>query len=134
MTMPLVMAFGYSWQSALFVGVTMAATSVSISAQVLIEIGVLRTKEGNALLATALIDDVVAILLVSLTIAITGPQEAEAAAAGRHLCSLWCVCLAISLPLRQSPGSASRGSSTGSICGLNPVSRMPTLPSPLSSC
>ena len=82
MTLPVVMAFGYSWQSALFVGVTMAATSVSISAQVLIEIGVLRTKEGNALLATALIDDIVAILLVSLTIAITGPQEAEAAAAG----------------------------------------------------
>jgi Kef-type K+ transport system membrane component KefB len=52
----------------------LAATSVSISAQVLIELGVLRTKEGNALLATALIDDVIAILLVSLTIAITGPQ------------------------------------------------------------
>ncbi|MAS35830.1 MAG: sodium:proton exchanger [Anaerolineaceae bacterium] len=72
---PAVMAFGYSWQPALFAGVTLAATSVSISAQVLIELGVLRTKEGNALLATALIDDVVAILLVSLTIAITGPTE-----------------------------------------------------------
>ena len=81
MTMPLIMAFGYGWQSALFVGVTLAATSVSISAQVLIEIGVLRTKEGNALLATALIDDVVAILLVSLTIAITGPQNTESASA-----------------------------------------------------
>ncbi|MBZ0298388.1 MAG: cation:proton antiporter [Anaerolineae bacterium] len=75
MAVPLVMAFGYGWQAALFAGVTLAATSVSISAQVLIELGVLRTKEGNALLATALIDDVVAILLVSLTIAITGPQE-----------------------------------------------------------
>ena len=72
--LPLVMAFGYGWQPALFAGVTLAATSVSISAQVLIELGVLRTKEGNALLATALIDDVIAILLVSLTIAITGPQ------------------------------------------------------------
>jgi Kef-type K+ transport system membrane component KefB len=75
LTMPLVMAFGYPWQSALFAGVTLAATSVSISAQVLIELGVLRTKEGNALLATALIDDVVAILLISLTLAVTGPQE-----------------------------------------------------------
>ncbi len=79
MTIPVVMAFGYGWQSALFAGVTLAATSVSISAQVLLELGVLRTKEGNALLATALIDDVVAILLVSLAIAITSPQESAAA-------------------------------------------------------
>lgn len=72
MTLPIVMLFGYQWQPALFAGVTLAATSVSISAQVLLELGVLQTKVGNALLATALIDDVVAILLVSLTIAVTG--------------------------------------------------------------
>lgn len=76
LTVPLVMAFNYSWQPALFAGVTLAATSVSISAQVLLELGLLRTKEGNALLATALIDDIVAILLVSLTIAVTGSKGA----------------------------------------------------------
>lgn len=79
MAVPLTLAFNRTWQEGLFVGVTMAATSVSISAQVLLELGVLKTKEGNALLATALIDDVVAILLVSLTIAITGPSDAVAA-------------------------------------------------------
>lgn len=71
LVLPVVMLFGYSWQQALFAGVTLAATSVSISAQVLLELGLLQTKEGNALLATALIDDVIAILLVSLTVAIT---------------------------------------------------------------
>ncbi len=71
LVMPVVMLFGYTWQPALFAGVTLAATSVSISAQVLLELGLLQTKEGNALLATALIDDVIAILLVSLTIALT---------------------------------------------------------------
>ncbi len=71
LTIPLVLLFGYSWQPALFAGVTLAATSVSISAQVLLELGVLRTKVGNALLATALIDDVLAILLVSLAVAIS---------------------------------------------------------------
>ncbi|MFN8376902.1 MAG: cation:proton antiporter [Anaerolineae bacterium] len=76
MALPLVMLFGYGWQPALFAGVTLAATSVSISAQVLLELGLLRTVEGNALLATALIDDVVAIVLVSLTVAITEPQQA----------------------------------------------------------
>ncbi len=75
MAMPVAAAFGYSWQEGLFTGVTLAATSVSISAQVLLELDVLRTREGNALLATALIDDVVAILLVSLAIAVTGPQQ-----------------------------------------------------------
>jgi Kef-type K+ transport system membrane component KefB len=74
MTLPLVMLFNYTWEPALFAGVTLAATSVSISAQVLLELDVLKTKVGNGLLATALVDDVVAILLVSLTIAITGPR------------------------------------------------------------
>jgi Kef-type K+ transport system membrane component KefB len=79
---PLVMAVGYAWQAALFAGVTMAATSVSISAQVMLELGVLRTKEGNALLATALIDDVLAILLVSVTIAITASGSSGTVEAG----------------------------------------------------
>jgi Kef-type K+ transport system membrane component KefB len=73
---PIVLLFGYGWQPALFTGVTLAATSVSISAQVLLELGVLRTKVGSALLATALIDDVIAILMVSLAIAVsTGTGE-----------------------------------------------------------
>jgi Kef-type K+ transport system membrane component KefB len=77
LAMPLVMAFGYGWQPALFAVVGLAATSVSISAQVLLEMGLLRTKVGSALLATALIDDGVAILLVSLAVAVTHPQGAD---------------------------------------------------------
>ncbi|PJF20959.1 MAG: cation:proton antiporter [Phototrophicales bacterium] len=73
LTALVVMPAGYAWQPALFAGVTLAATSVSISAQVLLELGYLRTKEGNALLATALIDDVLAILAVSLTLVIAVP-------------------------------------------------------------
>ena len=68
---------GYEWTPALFAGVTLAATSVSISAQVLLELGYLHTKEGNALLATALIDDVLAILAVSLTLVVAGASGAE---------------------------------------------------------
>jgi Kef-type K+ transport system membrane component KefB len=67
-----VIIMDHSWEPALFGGVVLAATSVSISAQVLLELGFLQTKEGNALLATALIDDVLAILLVSITIAVVG--------------------------------------------------------------
>jgi Kef-type K+ transport system membrane component KefB len=47
---------------------------VSISAQTLLELGVLRTKEGMGLLATAVVDDVLAILLLSVVIATMGPN------------------------------------------------------------
>ncbi len=72
------LAFGYDWQPALFAGVALAATSVSISAQVLLELGLLRTKVGSALLATSLIDDVLALLMVSVAIAINGSGAASA--------------------------------------------------------
>lgn len=78
MAVPIIMIFGYSWQPAVFAGVVLAATSVSISAQVLIELGLLRTREGTALLATALVDDVVAVLLVSLVIALTDSHQLAA--------------------------------------------------------
>ena len=83
--LPLVMLFGYSWQPALFAGVTLAATSVSISAQVLLELGLLRTKVGSALLATALIDDILAILLVSLVVALTAGAGAASVDPGHLL-------------------------------------------------
>ena len=77
LTVLVVIPAGYDWIPALFAGVTLAATSVSISAQVLLELGYLHTKEGNALLATALIDDVLAILAVSLTLVVAGAGGAE---------------------------------------------------------
>ena len=80
LTMLVVLPAGYDMFPALFAGVTLAATSVSISAQVLLELGYLHTKEGNALLATALIDDVLAILAVSLTLVLAGAGANEGGA------------------------------------------------------
>lgn len=77
LTMAVLLPLNFNWQQSLFAGVTLAATSVSISAQVLLELGHLRTKEGSALLATALIDDVLAILAVSLTLVITASSGGE---------------------------------------------------------
>jgi Kef-type K+ transport system membrane component KefB len=65
-------AFGFPTHVAILTGVVMSANSTSISAQTLLELGVLRTKEGNAMLATALVDDVLAITLVSISVALTG--------------------------------------------------------------
>lgn len=81
-TYPLVMLFDFAWDEALFAGVVLAATSVSISAQVLLELGHLQSKEGNALLAMALIDDVLAILLVSITVAVVGGEGGTSSGVG----------------------------------------------------
>ncbi len=59
-------ALGYSGEAGWFVGLVMAATSVSISAQTLMELGVLRSRVGLALLGAAVVDDVLVILMLSV--------------------------------------------------------------------
>lgn len=66
------LAFGFPSQQALFLGLTLSATSVSISAQTLLELGRLRTREGAALLGAAVIDDILVIILLSLVVATGG--------------------------------------------------------------
>ena len=68
--------FGYQGQSALFVGIILTATSVSISAQTLLELGVLRTREGIALLGAAVVDDVLVLILLSIFLALAGGAAA----------------------------------------------------------
>lgn len=79
LALPSVMIFDYDFEAALFVGVVLAATSVSISAQTLLELGVLRTREGMGLLATAVVDDILAILLLSVVIATMGSDSGSSA-------------------------------------------------------
>lgn len=57
--------FGMDFQSAFFIGLIMGATSVSISAQTLMELKVLRSRVGLGLLGAAVFDDVLVILLLS---------------------------------------------------------------------
>jgi Kef-type K+ transport system membrane component KefB len=52
-----------------FVGTILTATSVSISAQTLLELGALRTREGSTILGAAVIDDVMGIVVLSLVVA-----------------------------------------------------------------
>ncbi|MBX3056528.1 MAG: cation:proton antiporter [Anaerolineae bacterium] len=62
--------FGLSSAEALFVGIALSATSVSISAQTLMELGVLRSRVGIALLGAAVFDDILGILLLSVASAL----------------------------------------------------------------
>jgi len=66
LTFAVAAAFGYELTQSLFLGLVLAATSVSISAQTLIELGVLRSREGIALLGAAVVDDVLSLLLLSV--------------------------------------------------------------------
>jgi len=71
--------FGYRGNAAIFVGIILTATSVSISAQTLLELGVLRRREGLALLGAAVIDDVLVILLLSMFTALAGGEASSGA-------------------------------------------------------
>lgn len=62
----LALASAYPLAESLFLGIVLSATSVSISAQTLLELGRLRTQEGIALLGAAVIDDVLVIVLLSV--------------------------------------------------------------------
>lgn len=55
--------------AAIFAGTILCATSVSISAQTLKELGALKSKEGTTILGAAVIDDILGIILLSLVIA-----------------------------------------------------------------
>lgn len=63
-------AFGFPvfWEG-IFAGTILTATSVSISAQTLMELGALRSKEGMTILGAAVIDDVMGIIVLSLVVA-----------------------------------------------------------------
>jgi Kef-type K+ transport system membrane component KefB len=63
-------AFGFPlYWDGIFIGTILTATSVSISAQTLLEIGALRSREGATILGAAVIDDVMGIVLLSLIVA-----------------------------------------------------------------
>jgi Kef-type K+ transport system membrane component KefB len=64
-------AFGLPllWEG-VFIGTILTATSVSISAQTLLELGVLRSKEGSTILGAAVIDDVIGIVVLSVVVAL----------------------------------------------------------------
>jgi Kef-type K+ transport system membrane component KefB len=62
--------FGLDNSASLFLGLTLGATSVSISAQTLIELKALRSRVGLSLLGAAVFDDILIILLLSMFLAV----------------------------------------------------------------
>ncbi len=63
--------FGMTGTAALLLGLALGATSVSISARTLMEMGVLRSRVGLSLLGAAVVDDILSILAFSIFLAVT---------------------------------------------------------------
>lgn len=62
--------FGLDQSASIFLGLTLGATSVSISAQTLIELKALRSRVGLSLLGAAVFDDILIILSLSVFLAV----------------------------------------------------------------
>lgn len=61
---------------ALFIGVILTATSVSITAETLKEMGKISTKVGTLIMSAAIIDDVIGIIVLTFVIGLKNPEAA----------------------------------------------------------
>lgn len=64
--------FGFADHNALFLGVILSATSVSISVQVLKEMDRLNSPEGSTILGAAVIDDILVVILLAVLMSFFG--------------------------------------------------------------
>ncbi|WP_423364416.1 cation:proton antiporter [Mycoplasma sp. P36-A1] len=58
--------FNLNFNEAIFLGIALAATSVSISVDVLKELNILNSKEGSTILGAAIVDDILVVFVVSI--------------------------------------------------------------------
>ena len=77
---------------AVFIGVILTATSVSITVETLQEIGKLKTASGNAILGAAIIDDILGIIALTIITSLGGNSGSEGGSS-----TLWMVLLKILL-------------------------------------
>lgn len=61
-----------AFYKALFIGVIMTATSVSITVQTLKELGKLKTELGTTIVSAAIIDDVIGIIVLTVVLGVSG--------------------------------------------------------------
>ncbi|MCL2053234.1 MAG: cation:proton antiporter [Oscillospiraceae bacterium] len=64
--------FGQDTMKSFFIGVILTATSVSITAETLQEMGKLNTKAGTVIMGAAVIDDILGIIILSVIISMGG--------------------------------------------------------------
>ena len=68
----LAIVFGYGTTEAVFVGTILTATSVTVSAHVLKELGHLQGRVGSAILGAAVIDDIIGVIILTVVVSLEG--------------------------------------------------------------
>lgn len=63
----------------IFLGATLAATSVGISARVLKDLGRIQTREGRTILGAAVVDDVLGLIILAVVVALIGSSASSEA-------------------------------------------------------
>ncbi|MFD2115658.1 cation:proton antiporter [Paenibacillus yanchengensis] len=72
----LAVALNLSQTHALFIGILLCATSVSITVQTLKEMNQLNSREGTTILGAAVVDDIVVVILFAVMMSLLGTGEA----------------------------------------------------------
>lgn len=67
-----VWGFGFPWHTAIFIGLVLSATSVSITVQVLKEMHRLNSREGAIILGAAVADDIMCVILLGVCVSLFG--------------------------------------------------------------
>jgi Kef-type K+ transport system membrane component KefB len=73
---------GLRWGEAVFIGTILTATSVSITAQTLMNLNELRSRAGSTILAAAVIDDVLGLVILAFVTAAESGRHTTALAGG----------------------------------------------------
>lgn len=68
---------GESASVVVFAGAALVATSVGITSSVLADLGLVRTPPGRTILGAAVVDDILAMLIVGLAVGLAGEQGAD---------------------------------------------------------
>ncbi|MCI1985179.1 MAG: cation:proton antiporter [Lactobacillus sp.] len=67
--------WGFDFVAASFLGITFAATSVSISVEVLKELQALDTRSGATILGAAVVDDILTVIILSVAVGLFGTGQ-----------------------------------------------------------
>jgi Kef-type K+ transport system membrane component KefB len=76
-------AMGFENLTAIFVGASLTATSIGITARVLSELGALKTREGQIILGAAVADDVLGLIVLAIVSRVAEGGSVDAGAAVR---------------------------------------------------
>lgn len=96
----LALYWGIPQLGALFIGATLTATSISVTASVLNELGAQHSREGTIVLGAAILDDILGLILLSSLMALVTP---DVSAAGHIVLSIFQAVLLIGLGIFAGP-------------------------------